>query len=194
MNMETVPVLSRRHVVAGLLAAPALLRLAPARGQAVLGDDGLYRQPWFLESFLDLAEDLDGAAEKGKRLAVVWELKGCPYCRDMHLVNFAQPEVEDYIRQHFDILHLDIVGAREVTDFDGEKLYEKRLAAKYGVRFTPTVQFFPERSLGLGGKAPREREVVRTQGYLRPNDFVRSFRFVAERAYERMTLRNYLDG
>jgi thioredoxin-related protein len=185
-------VFSRRRVLASCLAAPALLRLRPAVAEAILTDDGTYREPWFLDSFLDLAEDLEGAAQNGKRLAVVWELRGCPYCREMHLVNFAKPEIENYVKERFEILQLNIVGSREVTDFDGEKLSEKRIAEKYGVRFTPTLQFFPEKAQGLGARAPRQREVVRTQGYQEPKDFAATFRFVAERAYERTTLREFL--
>ena len=60
------------------------------------------------------------------------------------------PEIEDFVRQQFDILQLNIIGAREVTDFDGEKMSEKRLAERYGIRFTPTFQFFPERAYEKG--------------------------------------------
>ena len=71
-----------------------LLQPGAARAEAVLTDDGLYRQPWFLESFLELADDLAGASEKKKRFAIMWELRGCPYCKETHLVNFAKPEIE----------------------------------------------------------------------------------------------------
>ncbi len=184
---------SRRAFLAASMAGGLALRLGRrASAQATLTDDGLYRQPWFLESFLELADDLEGAAEKGKRLAVMWELRGCPYCRETHLVNFARPEIEDFVRTRFDILQLNIVGAREVTDFDGEKISEKRLAEKYGIRFTPTFQFFPERAAGLAARRPREREVARAQGYLLPEHFLAMFKFVAERAYEKGSLRDYL--
>jgi thioredoxin-related protein len=79
-----------------------------------------------------------------------------------------------------------------VTDFDGEKLPEKRLAEKYGVRFTPTFQFFPDTAANLATKKPRDREVTRAQGYLEPQHFLAMFRFVSERAYEKMTLRDFL--
>jgi thioredoxin-related protein len=122
----------------------------------------------------------------------MWELRGCPYCKKTHLVNFAQPEIEGFIKARFEILQLNIIGLREVTDFDGEKLPEKRLAAKYGVRSTPTVQFFPERIGGLAAVTPREREIARVQGYLEPRPFLSAFQFVAERAYERGSLRDFL--
>ncbi|MDP4024681.1 thioredoxin family protein [Methylobacterium sp. NEAU 140] len=184
---------TRRRFLAGALALglplPALAE--PVQGP-VQGDDGLYREPWFLESFLDLPDDLKAAREHGKRLAVLWELKGCPYCKEMHLVNFADPVASAFIRERFEILQLNIIGAREVTDFDGETLTEKRFAEKYGIRFTPSLQFFPTEDASLAGKRPREREVLRMQGYVAPADFRRTFAFVAERAYERTSLREYL--
>jgi thioredoxin-related protein len=185
--------LSRRLFLAGSAAAGlGLLDARAARAEPILTEDGLYRQPWFLESFLELADDLAGASEKKKRFAIMWELRGCPYCRETHLVNFAKPEIENFIKERFEILQLNIVGSREVTDFDGEKLPEKRMAEKYGVRFTPTFQFFPEGISGLAQKKPREREVARAQGYLQPQHFLAMFRFVAERAYETGSLRDYL--
>jgi len=184
---------SRRAFLAGSMGGGLALHFArPAFAEAILTDDGLYRQPWFLESFLELADDLEAAAASGKRFAVMWELRGCPYCRETHLVNFAKPEIEDFVRQQFDIVQLNIIGAREVTDFDGEKMSEKRLAERYGIRFTPTFQFFPERAAGLAARKPREREVARAQGYLLPAHFLAMFKFVSERAYEKGSLRDYL--
>jgi thioredoxin-related protein len=184
--------LSRRSVLIGAGAAGAGVLARGAGAEAIRTDDGLYRQPWFLDSFLELGPDLDEAAAKGKRFAVMWELRGCPACRQTHLVNFAQPEIERFIQERFEILQLNILGLREVTDFDGEKLPEKRFAEKYGVRATPTFQFFPERSERLASKAPLEREVARAQGYLAPKAFRRLFAYVADKAYEQGTLEAYL--
>jgi thioredoxin-related protein len=183
--------LSRRTFITGSAAGIAMTGL-PADAAPVLTDDGLYTQSWFLQSFLELADDVQGAAQSGKRLAIMWELRGCPYCKETHLVNFAKPEIESYVKQHFEVLQLNIIGSREVTDFDGEKMSEKRLAGKYGVRFTQTFQFFPDKVAGLAAKKPVEREVTRMQGYLEPQAFLNMFRFVAERAYEKGTLRDFL--
>ena len=176
--------LSRRTFLASAATGLGLLAPGAARAEAILTDDGLYRQPWFLESFLELADDLAAAGEKRKRFAIMWELRGCPYCKETHLVNFAKPEIENFIKDRFEILQLNIIGSREVTDFDGEKLTEKRFAQKYGVRGVPVFQFFPDSAAGLGKKAPREREVARGQGYIEPQPFLDMFRFVADRAYE----------
>src|SRR5262245_449105 len=175
-----------------LVGGGALLAGHAARADAVLSEDGLYRQPWFIESFLELGDDLEAARLAGRRFAVLWELRGCPYCREMHLTNFARPDIADYVRSNFDILQLNIAGARKVTDFDGTELGEKAFAARYQVRFTPTIQFFPETRDGLAQLTPDKREVARIPGYRRPDDFLDVFRFVRERGYDQGTLRDFV--
>lgn len=186
--------LTRRALMTGSIGLAALGAARPAQAAAALNDDGLYEQPWFLKSFLELGDDLDGAAKAGKRFAIMWELRGCPYCRETHLVNFARPDIEAFVKDNFEVLQLNIVGARKVKDFDGTEIGEKQLAAKYGVRFTPTIQFFPESATGLAALTPEKREVARAPGYLRPDDFLALFRFVREKGYETKSFRDYLKG
>ena len=183
--------ITRRNV---LLGCAALTVSGSARAAApTLSEDGFYHQPWFVESLLELADDLEVASKAGKRFAVLWELRGCPYCKEMHLVNFARPDIADYVRARFDILQLNIRGAKKVTDFDGTQLTERELAAKYQVRFTPTLQFFPETIADLMQRGPgNKREVFRIPGYLRPDDVLKAFRYVAERGYDREGLRDFL--
>jgi len=185
---------TRRDLIlrVGAAAAAGLLPATSRAEEAILTEDGLYRQPWFIESFLELADDLETTHRAGKRFAVIWELKGCPYCKETHFVNFARSDIATYVRTNFDILQLNIIGSRKVTDFDGEELGEKQLAAKYGVRYTPTIQFFPETADGLKTKSPLEREVSRAAGYLRPDDFLALFRYVRESVYRTQSFRDYL--
>jgi thioredoxin-related protein len=174
-----------------ILLAAALLP-GSAHAAARLGEDGLYQHDWYLESFLDLAEDLAAATAAGKRLAILWGLKGCPACRRMHEVHLADPATEAYVRANFEILHLNHIGARVVTDFDGRKLGEKALADAYAIRFTPSIQFLPERAEGLGGRAPRAREVARMPGLLEPAAFLAMFRYVRERGYEQAGFQDWV--
>ena len=180
--------------IAFLVAAAAMLaigaRAAEPPKEPALGETGLYVQPWFLQSFLDLKEDLEEAAQKGKRFAIFWEQKGCPYCKETHLVNLAKPEIAGYIQKHYVVLQLDLWGARKVKDFDGEELSEKALAQKYGVRFTPTVQFFPAK-IGEEKKSGREIEVARLPGYMRPFPFFAMFQFVQDEGYKSGGFRDY---
>ncbi len=183
---------SRRNFLLGAASLALMGSMGRARGAPTLTDDGLYKEPWFLESFLELADDLDGAANEGKRFAIMWELKGCPYCKETHFVNFARPDIADYIKANFEVLQLNIIGSRKVTDFDGSELSEKALAAKYNVRFTPTFQFFPERAGPLKGLEPQKREVARLPGYMRPDDFLAMFRYVREKAYDSKSFRDFV--
>jgi thioredoxin-related protein len=181
--------LSRRALM--MAGGGLALAAGPAQATPVMTDDGYYREDWFLDSFLELADDLKSTAGAGKQLAIIWEQAGCPYCLATHQINFAQKNIETYIRDHFEILELNLHGSRIVTDFDGERLRERQLAAKYGVRGTPIIQFFTDKD-DLARKAPREREVNRIQGYMSPRGFLLMFAFVGERAYERGSLRDYL--
>ena len=191
MVYETGIMTTRRNLLI-TAASLAVLGVQRARAEPILTDDGLYKEPWFLESFLELADDLEASHKEGKRFAIMWELKGCPYCKETHFVNFAQPRISDYIRANFEVLQLNIIGSRKVTDFDGVELSEKAIAAKYGVRFTPTFQFFPERAAPLKMMEPVKREVARMPGYLRPDDFLAMFRYVREKAYESKSFRDFV--
>ena len=119
----------RRVLLTGIGAATALLLPSSLRAaEPEMGDNGLHIQDWFVESFLDLQEDLTSAAENGKHFAVLWEQRGCPYCRELHAVNLSRPKIISYLQDNFDILQLDLWGSRAVKDFDGEELEERALA------------------------------------------------------------------
>ncbi|WP_066719123.1 MULTISPECIES: thioredoxin family protein [Hyphomicrobiales] len=173
--------LTRRTILAAGLAT-ALPGAASAR--ATLGEDGLYKLDWYLESFLDLGEDVMAATAAGKRFAILWGLKGCPACRRMHEVHLADPQTERYIRENFEILHLNILGQRPVTDFDGTRLGEKAFAARYAIEGTPSIQFFPETTEGLASRAPVAREVARMPSLPDPAAFLALFRAVREKRYQ----------
>jgi thioredoxin-related protein len=184
--------IGRRNLLASAAAFAALAVSRASAESPILTDDGLYKESWFLESFLDLSDDLEGARKEGKRFVVMWELRGCPYCKETHFVNLAQARIADYIKQNFEVLQLNIIGSRKVTDFDGKELTEKELAAKYGVRFTPTFQFFGEAAATLKTLPPAKREVARAPGYMLPDDFLAMFRYVRDKAYESKSFRDYL--
>ena len=146
--------------------------------EPVKGDDGLYKQDWFLQSFLDLKDDLTEAAADSKGFAVLFEQNGCPYCREMHRVNLANPEIRNYITTNFVVLQLDMWGSRRVTDFDGEELGERELALRWRVTGTPTFVFFPTDPALVNGKSGREAEVWRLLGYWIPFHFLSTFQYV----------------
>lgn len=165
---------------------------AGAAAEPPMGDDGLYKQDWFLQSFLELPEDLAEATAKGKRFVLLWEQRGCPYCHDLHLINFADAKTVAYIRERFAIVQLNLWGDREVTDFDGEKLREKDFARKYRINFTPTLQFFPATADEMKGKKGPDAEVARMPGYFRPFHFISMFEYVWEKRYAHQDFQRYI--
>jgi thioredoxin-related protein len=161
------PILGLVLSLVGLAAAQAADPVLPPpvgpmtpRVEPALAEDGLYHQNWFQLSFLNLREDFAEAKAAGKRFAVIFEQRGCPYCTKLHTEVLAQRYINDYVRENFTILQLDLWGAREVTDFDGKVFAERALAERWGVLYTPTVVFFKDDLSGLDGKWGRELEAI----------------------------------
>ena len=155
-------------VVVGLVISSSALADNHLLPMPDIGEDGMHEQSWFHESFLDLGGDLGEAKANGKRLVIIWEQRGCPYCKRMHEVNLRIPRIVNSIKDNFVVIQLNLWGDREVTDFDGEVLKEKDLANKWGVLFTPTSIFYPETVEKIGGKTGRDAEVLRIPGYFKP--------------------------
>lgn len=126
------------------LAFALCLLFAAQTAMAEIGEDGLHKQPWMPVTFKDMAEDLETAQQDGKRLAIIFEQRGCIYCAKLHEEVFSDPEVADYIKSNFMVVQMNLFGDEEVTDFDGEALSEKDVARRWGVVFTPTLMFMPD--------------------------------------------------
>lgn len=162
----------------------------PAFAEAEIGDDGLHKQDWFLNSFLEMPDDLADAAAEGKYLMVIVEQAGCVYCRELHNVNFARPEITDYLQEHFLVVQLDMWGSREVVDFDGEALEERDIARKWGVNFTPGTLIF-----AMGDVPPesyQQAEVFRMPGLLKPFHYLSSLEYVVSGSYQDQPFQRYL--
>lgn len=99
-----------------VLAVELLAALTTTALAATLGDDGLHKQPWFTVTFRDIGEDIETAAGEGKRLAIIFEQRGCIYCRQMHEKILADPEVTDYIKENFMVVQYNMFGDEEVID------------------------------------------------------------------------------
>ncbi|MFZ2101260.1 MAG: thioredoxin family protein [Oricola sp.] len=177
--------IDRRQFAAGF-AALSVSAMLPGRAAAELSEDGLHIQPFFMQTFLAMAEDREEAEAAGKHFAVIFEQRGCPYCKEMHEVNFARPEIADYVAANFGIVQINLWGSREVTDFDGEAMEEKALARKWNVNFTPTIVFF--------GKGGEPKEVIRMPGYFKPFHFVSMFEYVAEDRYGQEDFQRFLQA
>ncbi len=166
--------LSRRTL---LVASATLLGSLTAKAAPRLGFDGLYEEPWFLGTSTDLRADFASTAKAKKNFAILWEMRRCPWCKRLHLENFAREDIAAYLRDNFNVIQLNIQAPREITDFDGEKLSEEALSYKYGIRATPTIQFFAPSDASKG------RETGRV-AYVEPDEMLLLLRFIRARGYE----------
>jgi len=146
-------------MVPRLLTITILFLMAMPVSAAELGPDGLHKADWMRQTFNDLSEDLEEARAEGKRFAIIFEQRGCIYCKKMHEEVFSDPEIADYIRDNFFIVQYNLFGDVEVTDFDGTVGTEKQMARKWGILFTPTLMFFPEKD---PGDVPANKAAVAT--------------------------------
>ncbi|MGD2117799.1 MAG: thioredoxin fold domain-containing protein [Chromatiales bacterium] len=138
---------------------------------------------WFKQSFLDLQEDLNESIENGKQgIIVYFGQKRCAYCRMLMDVNFGQKEIENYTREHFDLIPIDIWGVQEVTDTKGHVLTERDYSLREGTNFTPSLLFY-----NADGDL-----VLRLRGYYPPYQFMAALQYVAEGHYKREKFRVYL--
>jgi thioredoxin-related protein len=154
------------------------------RVEPLLSEDGLYQQSWFVQSFLHLEEDYAEAEKSGKRFAVIFEQRGCIYCTRMHKEVLSQRFVNDYVRENFNIVQINLWGSREVVDFDGTRLPEKKLAERWGVLYTPTVVFFKDGISKFDGKWGSPLEVARLPLGFEADTFYDIFTWVRARVYE----------
>ncbi len=164
-----------------LTLALFLIAALPAAA-AEIGEDGLYKTDWMAITFKDMAEDLEAARDDGKRLVVIFEQRGCIYCKKMHEEVFSDAKIAAYIRANFLVVQMNLFGDEEVTDFDGEALPEKEMARRWGVVFTPTLIFMPEQAAddAIAGKAA----VAVMPGAFGKGTTLHLFQWVAEKGYD----------
>jgi thioredoxin-related protein len=171
--------LSRRGLLAGGAALFAGMPLAFA--EPALDANGLYIEPWLAKSTGDLSEDFANATKAGKNFALIWEMRGCPWCKLMHLENFARQDIVSYLRDNFSVIQLNLQGKRTLSGFDGEKLTEEGLSYKLGINSTPTIQFFK----------PSAAEELGRAGYVKPDELLAMLHFIRERGYEKGTYEDW---
>lgn len=169
-------------IIKSALAAAVVFAGISSSMAATVGEDGLHKQPWFTVTFKDMAEDIETAASEGKRLAIVFEQRGCIYCRKMHETILSDPEVADYIKANFMVVQYNMFGDEEVIDLNGDELTEKTAARKWGYVFTPTIVFLPEAAPEGGTTA--ESAVATMPGSFGKWTFLNMFRWVNEKGYE----------
>jgi len=123
-----------------------------------------FRDPqafFFIQSFGDMPDELKSARAQGKQgILLFFEADGCRYCTAMRQGVLGQPAVQDWYRDRFVSIAIDIHGDLAITDVDGVTLPEKMIAEQRKVFMTPTISF-----IGLDGA-----EVYRHVGLVKTVD------------------------
>lgn len=141
-----------------LLALPIFLSAAVLAGEAETRDA---REFFFTQTFGDLPEEMQAAREQGKLgMLLFFEADACPYCQHMLRKVFSEPRVQDWYRERFVNIAVDIHGDVELTDFDGITLPSKIFSDHRRIFMTPVVSF-----LDLDGN-----EIYRHLGMLKTAD------------------------
>lgn len=122
------------------------------------------REHFFIQTFGDLPEEMALAREEGKLgMLLFFESENCSYCRFMVNKVLSDRRVQDWYRQRFVNIAVDIHGDVELKDFDGITLPSKVFADHRRIFLTPVVSF-----LDLDG-----REVYRHLGMVKtPEEFL----------------------
>ena len=163
-------------------AAALLLSLALPAQAAEMGEDGLHKQPYFSVTFRDVGEDLADAKEAGKRLAIIFEQRGCIYCKELHETVLSEENVAEYIGDNFMVVQYNLYGDEEVIDLDGETLTEKDAAQRWGVVFTPTIIFLDEEA--KDGESVKDATIATLPGAFKKGTTMDMFTFVEGKVYE----------
>lgn len=174
------------------LAAPdvqeAVHETVPASPPAAELDAGMVnpgyeeKPAWFVNSFLDIREDIAEAQTQGKRVSLYFYQDGCPYCKKLLETNFALADTVQRTRDNFNVIAINMWGDREVTDLAGTLTSEKEFAKALRVMFTPTFLFLDE-----AGSV-----ILRLNGYYPPHKFNAALDYAAQYKGADPDFRSYL--
>ncbi len=178
-----------RYLILVLLLPQSICHAVDIReGDELFVDDAPLEQrveypPWFRLSFLNMQDELHEVTAFNKRgLIVYFGQEYCPYCKALLETNFGSRDIEQYTRNNFDVLAIDIHGQKRVTDLQGKEMSEKAFADREKVNLTPTLVFYDRDGI----------EALRLQGYYPPYKFRAALEFVADGHYRDEPFRDYL--
>ena len=148
---------------------------------AEIDADGLHKVDWYQDTWKDLQEDFETAQDEGKRLLIIVEQRGCIYCREMHETSFKDARVMARLTEDYYPVRINLHGATEMVDTDGEALEERAVARKWGVMFTPTMIFMPPE---ISDDTPAIRQAVAVMpGAFKPSTTYDLLTWVLEERY-----------
>jgi len=176
--------ISKRNIVVRLILLLTVVSTTSfAEGKIVGGKQSIHPD-WFKESFLDIAEDVEEAAEGDRHIILFMHLNDCPYCHKMVEDNFKNSEMSSFIQNNFDVIAINIKGDREVAFNEKLTVTEKRLAKMVKVRYTPTILFLSKNN----------EIVLRINGYRSARSFAHALNFVKQQQYKKMVFADFIEA
>jgi len=121
----------------------------------------------------------------GKFVVLIFDSTTCPYCKKLHRDLNNNPELKK-LEKNMEIytIHVDENGTYILPTKKGNlKVSSQNLARMYGFRgSTPYIVFCNSNF----------RPIVTIPGYLKPETLVKVFKYVLTRAYQTMSINEYL--
>ncbi len=147
-------------------------------------EEELVYPDWFKYTMGDFNDDIKEAVGEGKNgIMVYFGQKRCAYCEQFLKENIGAPDIEHYIREHYDIIPIDIWGIEDIIDTNGETYSERDLSIRYKANFTPSLVFYDNKG----------KPIFRLRGYYPPYKFRAALKYVAEDFYKKETFKEYLE-
>lgn len=137
---------------------------------------------WFKDGFLELADDLSEANSNKRGLILYFNQAYCPYCKAFLINNWNKKDIMEYTRSHFDVVAINVLGNKVVTDFDKRQYSEKQFSMNHKTNFTPSLLFYSSK-----GKLE-----LKISGYRPPYQFRAALEYVADEHYKKETFKKYL--
>ncbi len=136
---------------------------------------------WFKQSFLEIADDVEEAADADKHVLLFFHLNDCPYCNRMLSENFAHDPIKSQIQQNFDSIAINIRGDREIAMSEDLNTTERVLANYLKIQYTPTIIFLNHDN----------KTILRLNGYRSPEALKQALDFVQSKAYLNSSFSDY---
>ena len=157
------------------------ISFAQDRGK-FLGGKNTTMPSWFLNSFLDLQEDIEELHEQNKRLILYIHQDNCPYCNLFVTKNLQNKKTKELLQKNFAVISINMFGDKEITDTDEEVLSEKEFALKHKIQFTPTLIFFNETG----------KQILRLNGYQNIKNFNLALEYIKNKREKLISFKNYI--
>ena len=138
---------------------------------------------WFKKSSGHLGDDLQDALDAGKKgLIVYFGQARCSYCEQFIEKSLGSRDIENYTRENYDIININIWSNLDIIDTDGKEYTERELSIHYDTNFTPSLVFYDRNG----------KPIFRLRGYYPAYKFRAALKYVAEEFYLKEPFRDYL--